>query len=64
MFAALGITALLLWIMAIVGYIANIVQIVMYAVNGGGLTLLVILKIIGVFALPFGSIMGLVGFIW
>jgi hypothetical protein len=64
MFVTLGITTFLVSVMGIVGYIANIIQIIIYAVKGGGLTLIIVLKIIGVFAFPFGAIMGLVGFVW
>jgi uncharacterized membrane-anchored protein len=63
-FAALGITAIVFWIIGVIGYMANIIQIIMFALGGKELSLLVILKIIGVFVAPFGSLMGLIGFIW
>jgi hypothetical protein len=62
--AALGITTVVFWIASAIGYIANIIQIILFAIDGGALSLLVILKIIGVFIAPIGSLMGLVGFVW
>jgi hypothetical protein len=62
--AALGITAAVFWITAAIGYIANIIQIIIFAFDGEALSLMVILKIVGVFIAPIGSLMGLVGFIW
>jgi ABC-type Co2+ transport system permease subunit len=56
-----GVVALFaLWATAIVGYIANIVQIVHMA--SGPITALFVVKCIGVIAGPLGSIMGIVGF--
>ena len=49
-----------LWVTAIVGYIANIVQIM--HMSSGPITTLFVVKCIGVIAGPLGSIMGIVGF--
>jgi hypothetical protein len=57
----LGLTAILIWATMIIGWIVNIIQLVSIAMNSGALTLLVVLKIVGVFIAPLGSILGIIG---
>lgn len=56
--AIFAILYFLFIILAIYGYIANIVKLVIEATSGGALDLMLILRIIGVFAAPFGAILG------
>lgn len=47
------------WVLAIVGWVANIVQTVGMAYEP--ITTLLILKIVGIFAAPLGSVLGIAG---
>jgi hypothetical protein len=55
-----GFGFILFWIVCVVGWIGNVVQIV--ARIHDEITVLMILKIVGIFVPPLGSIMGWVGF--
>lgn len=48
----------LFWILAIYGYFANIFKLIGAAMGGGELGLMLILRIIGIFAAPLGAILG------
>jgi hypothetical protein len=54
---SLSLFAIAVWIAAIVGWIANIV--VLYGASFDPLTGPVILRIVGIFVAPLGSILGL-----
>lgn len=54
-----AITIILLWVAAVVGWIMNIVQLV--GMINSPITTLFILKVVGIFAAPFGSVMGWIG---
>lgn len=40
-------------------WVANIVKLIHYAVDGGDITLLAILRAVGIFVAPLGAILGL-----
>ena len=54
------VIAIAIWFALIVGWIANLVQVIGMA--SGDVTALFILKLAGIFAGPLGSILGLIGF--
>lgn len=51
-----GTVAILIWLAAIGGWIANIAKIVGMA--GGEITTMLVLRIVGVFAIPLGAVLG------
>ena len=53
------ITIIAVWIIALTGWIANIVQVV--PMINDTITGMLILKIVGIFAGPLGSILGYIG---
>lgn len=53
------LTVIALWLAAIAGWVMNIVQVIKMA--DGGFTTLFVLKIVGIFAAPLGSILGWIG---
>jgi len=54
--AIFGITYIMLWVLAVIGWIANIVTIVNHV--NDPMSTLIVLRIVGIFAVPFGSILG------
>lgn len=54
---AAGISVLL-WLIVIVGWIMNIVSVISLALSDVPITSLFILKIVGIFIVPLGSILG------
>lgn len=58
-FSSIELLFVVLWLVAIVGYIANIVQIVGMLDNE--ITGLFIFKAVGVLAAPLGAILGIIG---
>lgn len=58
-----GLFVIIIWVAAIVGWIANIVQLATGwgAIALSGWTIMPILKIVGIFVAPLGSILGWIG---
>lgn len=54
-----SITFIAVWVAAVVGWVANIVQVV--PMINDTITGMLILKIVGIFAGPLGSILGYIG---
>ncbi len=50
--------SVLLWLIVIVGWIMNIVSVISLALADNPITTLFILKIVGIFIVPLGSILG------
>lgn len=50
--------SVLLWLIVIVGWIMNIVSVISLALSDVPITSLFILKIVGIFIVPLGSILG------
>jgi len=50
--------SVLLWLIVIVGWIMNIVSVISLALADVPITTLFILKIVGIFIVPLGSILG------
>lgn len=57
--AIVGLFVVLLWIAGFGGWVANIVQIVGMIYDP--LSTMLVLKIVGIFVVPLGSILGIVG---
>lgn len=56
-----SLTVLSLWVAGIVGWIANIVQVINMMIADSPVGALFIGKIVGIFAAPLGSVLGLYG---
>jgi len=48
-----------IWIIGIIGWVANIVQIV--SIWSPDITAMLVLKIVGIFIAPLGSVLGIIG---
>jgi len=56
---AVGITAWLLFVFLLfIGYVHNIIDVVYFALSNSPVTVLMLLRIIGIFAMPLGGILG------
>lgn len=54
-----GLTVYLaLWIIMIIGWLVNLVDVILFAVSGGEWTTMTILQVVGIFAAPLGSVLG------
>ena len=60
-FNMLWIFYILLYILAIVGWIINLVSVVVTASASASVSTLFIVKVIGIFLFPLGSVLGIVG---
>lgn len=49
------------WLIAIIGSIANICQVISYALSDLPVTAMFVIKAVGIFAFPLGSFLGYVG---
>ena len=56
-FAIIGIVVV--WLIGIVGWVANIVQVV--SMWSPDVTAMLVLKIVGIFVAPLGSVLGIIG---
>ncbi|MGL5583265.1 MAG: hypothetical protein ACRDCE_20255 [Cetobacterium sp.] len=59
--AGFGLFMVVVWVLGLCGWILNVCQIVIAALSGFELNLLMVIKIVGVFAPPLGGIMGIAG---
>lgn len=57
-FTLVEVTFLLLWIVGICGWVANIVKIVESI--DGGITAMFVIRIVGIFAAPLGAVLGFI----
>lgn len=60
-FNMLWIFYILLYILAIVGWIINLVSVVVTASASASVSTLFIVKVVGIFLFPLGSVLGIVG---